>query len=500
MSARPGTVYLVGAGPGDPGLITVRGLELLETCDVVVYDRLVPQALVDRAPGRAERIPVGKRPGQRHSRQLVTDALLLKKAAENKAVVRLKGGDPFVFGRGGEEALLLAEAGVPFEVVPGVTSAVAVPAYAGIPVTQRGVAASFAVLTGRAEEGLPAGLERAARAADTLVLLMGVGALAEVCAALIAAGRPQDEPVALIEWGTTAAQRVVTGTLADIAARAAEAGIAAPATTVVGRVVALRQALAWAERRPLWGRAVVLTRAAGASAELAGALAELGAEVVELPVIEIAPAGDPGPLDAALARLAEGGYDWVLFASANAVAATFARLGARGLDARAVRARVGAVGPATARALEARGISPDAVPARHTAEGLAGALGRGPGRVLLPRVEGAPPGPAERLAAAGFEVHEVPAYRNSLPGSEPAALARVRAGGYDALVFTSPSTVRNFVALAGAPAGKAVVCIGPTTAAAARRAGLEGVATAAEASSGGLVEALLGALVGGSSP
>lgn len=500
MSARPGTVYLVGAGPGDPGLITVRGLELLESCDVVVYDRLVAQTLVERAPAAAERISVGKRPGQPHSRQLVADALLLKKAAENKAVVRLKGGDPFVFGRGGEEALLLAEAGVPFEVVPGVTSAVAVPAYAGIPVTHRGLAASFAVLTGHAEKGLPAGLERAARAADTLVLLMGVGALAEVCSALIAAGRAQDEPAAVIEWGTTAAQRVVTGTLSDIPARAADAGIAAPATTVVGRVVALRQALAWAERRPLWGRAIVLTRAAGTSGELAAALADLGAEVVELPAIVIAPVDDPGPLDAALARLAQGGYDWVLFASANAVAATFARLSSLGLDARAVRARVGAVGPATARALEARGISADVVPARHTAQELIAALGRGPGRVLLPRVEGAPPGPAERLAAAGFEAHEVPVYRNSPPAAEPAVLGRVRAGGYDAVVFTSPSTVRNFVALAGPPQGKVAVCIGPATAAAARRAGLGQVTVADEASSAGLAAALLRALVGGSAP
>ncbi|HEV3473241.1 MAG TPA: uroporphyrinogen-III C-methyltransferase [Actinomycetota bacterium] len=494
MRALPGTVYLVGAGPGDPGLVTVRGLELIRSCDVVLYDRLVARELIDAAPATAERIFVGKKPGEIHSRQVVADALLLSKAREKKSVVRLKGGDPFVFGRGSEEARLLADAGVPFEIVPGVSSAIAVPAYAGIPVTERGSSSSFAVLTAREE---PGDSEVAAApltvSADTVVLLMGAGALADAARRLIAGGRDPGEPAAAIEWGTTPKQRTVVSTLAQIADDAGRAGLKAPVTTVVGKVVDARSSIAWFEHRPLLGRRVVVTRSRRQATKLGDRLSALGAEVVYLPVIAIEDPQDISELDAALKTLSVGGYEWVIFTSANAVEKTFVRLRANGFDARAFGStRVAAVGPATLGALARVGLRADLVPSEHTSNALVAALGPGPGTILWPRVADAPQEMTAVLRAAMWEVDEVTAYRNVVGDPDPAVLELVRTGEHDILTFTSASTVKNFVALVGEIPSDAIwVCIGPETAAAATTTGFDVAAIADPHTTEGLVSAVL---------
>ncbi|MDQ3963262.1 MAG: uroporphyrinogen-III C-methyltransferase [Actinomycetota bacterium] len=494
MRAIAGTVYLVGAGPGDPGLITVRGLELVRSCDVLLYDRLVARELIDAAPEAAERVFVGKKPGEVHSRQVVADALLLSKARESKSVVRLKGGDPFVFGRGSEEARLLAETGIPFEIVPGVSSAIAVPAYAGIPVTERGSSSSFAVLTAREEPGDGPSTAPLVVSADTVVLLMGAGALGEAAGRLIAGGRDPSEPAAAIEWGTTSRQKTIVSTLAEIAADTHAAGLQAPITTVVGRVVDARASIAWFEQRVLLGRRVIVTRARKQAAELGERLGALGAEVIYLPVIGIAEPDDTSELDRALKTLSVGGYEWVLFASVNAVEKTFARLDTHGLDARAFSgSRVAAVGPATARALERRGLRPDLVPLEHTSNTLTAALGLGPGTILWPRAADAPAEKATVLRAASWEVDEVVAYRNVSGDPEPELVELVRAGGYDFVTFTSASTVAGFVEVVGEVAADArCVCIGPETAAAARDKGIEVAALASPHTTEGLVGAVLG--------
>ncbi|MDO8612443.1 MAG: uroporphyrinogen-III C-methyltransferase [Dehalococcoidia bacterium] len=426
-----GIVYLVGAGPGDPGLITVAGLEAVRQADVIVYDRLVSPRLLDHAREDAELVYVGKISGAPGGHdQAAINALLVEKAREGRRVVRLKGGDPFVFGRGGEEAEALRAAGVPFRVVPGVTSAVAVPAYAGIPVTHRGVAATFAVVTGheaddvilsgddararssassrrhvlseaegnlgrgsgRTQSPVPPAIdwERLATAVDTLVLLMGVKTLPDVVEKLIAGGRPAETPVAVIRWGTTPDQRTVIGTLADIVRRVEEAGIEPPAITVVGEVVRLRETLRWFEDRPLFGKRVLITRTRRQASALARLLAEEGAVPVELPVIEIEPSFDDAAVAAALQALTAGAYAWAVFTSANAVELWFELMRERGLDARAFGrtaarlgggVRVAAIGPATAEALAERGIVADTVPEEYIAEGLVAALA-GPSPVI----------------------------------------------------------------------------------------------------------------------
>lgn len=497
MRATAGTVYLVGAGPGDPGLITVRGLQLVRSCDVLLYDRLVARDLVDAAPAAAERIFVGKKPGEVHSRQVIADALLISKATEGKSVVRLKGGDPFVFGRGSEEARLLAGAGIPFEIVPGVSSAVAVPAFAGIPVTERGLASSFAVLTAREEPDDEAVDDSPlVVAADTVVLLMGASALADAVKRLIAGGRDPSEPAAAIEWGTTPKQKTVVSTLDAIAADARDAGLKAPVTTVVGPVVAARDAIAWFERRPLLGRRIVITRARAQSRDLGDRLSAFGAEVIYLPVIAIADPDDFSELDRALKTLTVGGYEWVVFASVNAVEKTFARLATAGWDARAfASARIAAVGPATAAALARAGLRADLVPADHTSNALVAGLGSGPGTVLWPRVEDAPGESPAALRTALWEVDEVVAYRN-VPGEpDPDVVELARMGDHDIVTFTSASTVENFVALVGRPAADVVcACIGPETAAAAKGAGFKVGAVAEPHTTVGLVDAVLGVL------
>ncbi len=469
-----GKVWLVGAGPGDPGLITVAGLERLRQADVIVYDRLVSPRLLDHAREGAELIFMGKVAGEGHHDQAKINELLIEKAREGKRVVRLKGGDPFLFGRGGEEAEALCAASVPFEVVPGVTSAVAVPAYAGIPVTHRGVAATFAVVTGHEAcpersrrdpgKGEPAvDWERLATAVDTLVLLMGVKTLPETIERLIAGGRPPETPVAVIRWGTTPEQRTVTGTLADIIRRVREAKLEPPAITVVGEVVRLRETLAWfaetggrlAEDRPLFGKRVLITRTRRQASTLARLLAEEGAVPIELPAIEIEPAADEAAVEAAMNGLRAGVYGWVVFTSANAVELFFGLMRERGLDARAFAgAKAAAIGPATAEALAECGIVADAVPDEYISEAVVGALREAPlrpgDRILLPRAEGARPELVEGLRALGAEVNEVTLYRAAVPKAAPAeALSLLRDGGIDIVTFTSSSTVRNLAALLG---------------------------------------------------
>ena len=496
MRAVPGTVYLVGAGPGDPGLVTVRGLELVRSCDVLLYDRLVARELVDAAPAGAERIFVGKKPGEVHSRQVVADALLISKARENKSVVRLKGGDPFVFGRGSEEARLLAGSDIPFEIVPGVSSAIAVPAYAGIPVTERGLASSFAVLTAREEPGQARDAEPLVVSADTVVLLMGAGALSDVARRLIAGGRDPEEPAAAIEWGTTSKQKTVVATLEEIAVAALAAGLKAPVTTVVGRVVDARGTIAWFERRPLLGRRIIVTRARGQARALGDRLGTLGAEVIFLPVIAISDPDDFSELDRAVKTLSVGGYEWVVFASVNAVERTLARLSTNGLDVRAfATARIAAVGPATADALGEAGLRADLVPADHTSNALVASLGEGPGTILWPRVVDAPGESPAVLRAARWEVDEVVAYRNVPGDPDPGVLDIARSGDHDLVTFTSASTVENYVALVGPPgADTACACIGPETAAAATKAGFQVAAVAEPHTTAGLVDAVLAVL------
>jgi uroporphyrinogen III methyltransferase/synthase len=519
-----GTVYLVGAGPGDPGLITVAGLDRIREADVIVYDRLVSARLLDHARPEAELIYVGKAPeyvggstAAPHD-QAAINQILIDKARVGKRVVRLKGGDPFVFGRGGEEAEALRAAGIAFEVVPGVTSAIAVPAYAGIPVTHRGVAASFAVITGHEDPEKPeSSIDWAhlATATDTLVFLMGVKNLPEIAANLTANGRSVSTPVAVIRCGTTPDQRTVTGTLADIANRVTEAGLAPPAITVVGEVVRLRETLSWFESRPLFGKRVLITRTRRQSSNLARLLTEQGAIPIELPAIEIEPVEDTRALDAAIDRLLDGAYAWYGFTSANAVELYFERLRDRGADARAFGgAQVFAIGPATAEALREHGITADVVPGEYVAEAVVEALRPDPGgqagsltgggvrpgdRVLLPRAESARPELVTGLEALGAAVDEIPVYRAAVPSDpDPETLAAVREGRIDIVTFTSSSTVRNLLSLLGEDARALtgnprplIACIGPITAKTARESGLTVDVVAEEYTVEGLVEALV---------
>ncbi|MDQ4129402.1 MAG: uroporphyrinogen-III C-methyltransferase, partial [Actinomycetota bacterium] len=417
-------IYLVGSGPGDVGLFTVKGVRCMQEADAVVYDRLAPQALLELAKPGADLIYVGKKPGNPSMPQEEINTLLVELGRAGKTVVRLKGGDPYVFGRGGEEALELVAAGIPFEVVPGVTSGVAAPAYAGIPVTHRGVATSVAFVTGHEDptkDRFDVDWSEVARGADTLVLYMGVGRLAQISRELISAGKSPDTPVACVRWGTLPGQRTVTGTLRDIAEKVSEAGLKPPAITVVGEAVSLREAgLDWYERRQLFGRRVVVTRARAQAGELSRELEVLGAEVHEFPTIEIRPPEDFGQLDAAIHDL--DSFDWLIFTSVNGVEAFIERLSHHGLDLRAVprQAKIAAIGPATAQRVREAGLRVEIVPEEYRAEALIEAVsgaslaGR---RVLIPRAKVAREVLPERLRKAGAEVVVPPAYE-SVPSLE----------------------------------------------------------------------------------
>ncbi len=501
-----GIVYLIGAGPGDPGLITVRGRERLAQADVVLYDRLIAQELLDGARPDAELIYVGKSPKNHKLSQGQINDLLVKKAHMGLKAARLKGGDPFVFGRGGEEAQALAAAGVPFEVVPGVSSAVAAPAYAGIPVTHRDVASSFAVVTGhrkrrrgQSDKDLALGWDALA-GIDTLIVLMGVANLKLITAELLKAGRSPSTPAALVQWGTTPRQRTVSGTLATIARLAREADLRPPAVLVVGGVAGLRRELTWFENRPLFGLRVLVTRPRGKAGDTAARLRALGAEPVLFPTITIQPPEDWRELDAAVERLANHLYDWVIFTSTNGVDYFWQRLDAAGKDARALAGvRLAAIGPVTAQALAERGLHADLVPKRYVAEAILDEIGPVHGlRLLLPRAEVARKALPAGLRQAGADVDEIAAYQTVPPCHQNDAKPigkMLKAGEIDVLTFTSSSTVRNFKAalepLPQLPERTIVACIGPVTARTATECGLRVNVSAREHTVDGMLAALI---------
>lgn len=475
---RKGKVYLVGAGPGDPGLLTLKGKRCLELADVVIYDYLANDRLLAYASSDAERIYVGKRGGEQYLPQEEITRLVIERARRGQVVVRLKGGDPFIFGRGGEEAEALVGAGIPYEVVPGVTSAIAVPAYAGIPLTHRDLASSVAFVTGRPAREGPGIDWRALAGMGTVIFLMGVSRLAEIVEGLVGHGRAPETPVALIRLGTWPVQETVTGTLHDIVEKAAT--VRPPAIIVVGEVVRLRDLLAWFEEKPLFGRRIVVTRAREQQSDFAELLEEYGAEVIECPTIAIHPPEEWKALDHSLEHL--GSYQWVIFTSANGVRNFVGRLRDRGGDLRALHGiRVATIGPATAAALAEAGIRADVVPDEYRAEAILEAMDddlHGT-RVLIPRAAEAREALPAGLRARGAHVDVVAVYRTvQVADQSETVLGLLRAGQVDAVTFTSSSTVVNFAEMfpgEDLPAllkGVTIACIGPITAETADRYGL----------------------------
>lgn len=493
----PGRVHLVGAGPGDPGLLTARALRLIARADTILYDRLIPSAALEGARVDAELLFVGKEGGGEAVPQERTTALLVERAREGREVVRLKGGDPFVFGRGGEEALALRQAGIDFCIVPGVTAGVAAAAYAGIPVTHRGLSTAVALVTGHEDPHKPESeLDWGALSAfpGTLVFYMGVRALESIARALIDAGRPGSQPVAIVERGTLPTQRTVTGTLATIAEAARREQVKAPAVTIVGAVAELSGSLRWLPDLPLAGRTVAVTRARAQASELARRLESLGAEVAQAPTIRTQPL--PGaPLD-------PSPYDLVCLTSPNGVECLFERMDDRTHppgDARALAgARVAAIGPGTARALRERGIVADIVPERFVAESLVEALaGIDARRALVARAREARDVLPDALRARGIEVDVVALYETVAEPLAQGALEQAKSADY--IAFTSSSTVRFFLQAAGSGENghgvlsnsTRIVSIGPVTSAALREHGLEPDVEAERHDVDGLVEALL---------
>lgn len=480
-----GKVYLVGAGPGDPGLITVKGLECIQKADVVIYDYLAPSQLLKHASPQAELIYVGKKGGDHTLSQDQINALIVEKAKQNSTVTRLKGGDPFIFGRGGEEVEALIEAAIPFEIIPGVTSAVAAPAYAGIPLTHRQFTSTLAFITGHEDptkEESSIDWAALAQGIGTLVFLMGVKNLPHIADRLIHHGMQPDTPVALIRWGTTSRQQTVTGTLDNIVEQAAAAGIKAPAIIVVGNVVQLRATMKWFEDRPLMGKTIVVTRAREQASDLVNHLCELGAECLECPTIKVMPAEDNEPLEAAVARLAD--YDWLVFTSVNGVNFFFKCLFAQGQDVRALhQLRTAVIGPATAKRLLDFGLKSDIVPESYRAESVVKAFSRENIRgkkILIPRAKDARPILPVELTKLGAVVDEVTAYQTqAVSDNADDLVARLEKGSIDLITFTSSSTVTNFHALlppesiATLMSRVVVACIGPITADTATQLGFD---------------------------
>lgn len=504
-AAEPGTVYLVGGGPGDPGLLTVRAATLLASATVVAHDRLSPPEALALCRPDAEVLYVGKMPDRHALAQEQINELLVDRAHEGHAVVRFKGGDPFVFGRGSEEALACAAAGVPFEVVPGISSAIAAPAYGGVPVTHRGTSPAFAVVTGHEDPTKPESqVDYQALAAfpGTLIFLMGVGRIAGIAEALVAAGRPVDTPVSTIRWGTTPRQEQLQGTLADIAGQVERNGFGPPAVTVVGEVAGLAGQLRWFDTRPLHGRSVLVPRTRHQASELSRRLRALGAAVVEAPTIAIEPPPDPQMLVDRMRRLADGRYSWVAFTSANAVDAAAEAVAAAGGDSRwFARTRIAAVGSGTVRALSGLGLTADLVPSTFTTRGLGEALADAAvganAPVLLPRADIASDTLSDVLTTAGVAVDEVDAYR-TVPAEalDDDVRTRLVDGGYDAIAVGSSSTVRNLVGLLGRLPHPdiAVVSVGPVTSRTCRELGLGVTAEADPHDMDGLAQAVVTAL------
>jgi len=499
-------VVIVGGGPGDPGLITVAGMEWIRRADVILYDRLVSEELLESGPPQAERICVGKSPGGSGFTQEQINGLLIDKAREGKLVIRLKGGDPLVFGRGGEEAEALAGAGVPFRIVPGITSATAAASAAGIPLTDRREASSVALVTGHEDPHKPetkinwealAGIE-------TVVFYMPVGKLSEIADRLISAGRDPSTPAAVVQGVATPQQRTIVAALGTIPAAAEQARIAPPAILIIGDVVTMRDRIAWMEKLPLYGQTIVVTRPRTRANKLAAELRVFGANVILSPSVQIDQPDDLAPLDAALRNI--GKFDWIALTSPTGSEVVLDRLGELDIDARALAGtRIAAVGPSTAQVLRDRSVNPDLIPEQFTTESLGRALissERATGRkILLPRSDKSTPLLPDMLTAAGFEVHQIVAYRTIRPRALPGpALDALERSEVDWITFTSASTVSNFLDLIDQDkidlSGIKLAAIGPVTAESLRTAGVSPTVTADPHTSQGLIEAILSAIPG----
>jgi len=497
-------VYLVGAGPGDPELITAKGIRCIASADVLIYDYLAAGALLSHAQPTCECIYVGKKGGDHTLSQEGINALIVDKAATGHVVTRLKGGDPFIFGRGGEEAEELFKAGIPFEIVPGVTSAIAAPAYAGIPLTHRQFTSTVAFITGHEDPTKDeSNIDWAALAKGigTLVFLMGVKNLPNIVARLRQNGRPSATPAALVRWGTTTRQQTVTGTLADIEARAKEAGIKAPAIIVIGEVVKLRDTLKWFETRPLLGKKIVVTRARAQASDLIQQLAALGAECLQCPTIEVVPPDTWEPIDQAIQKIAQ--YKWLIFTSVNGVRFFFERLFKLGMDARCLgHLHTAAIGPATAESLRQFGLKTDIMPETYQAESVVAAFAQVAikgHKVLLPRAKEARAVLPEELRRMGAQVDEVVAYQTKEAGDDKQTLlSALEEGAIDLITFTSSSTARNFRALLPQDPqglelvkGVTIACIGPITADTASSLGFQVDITAKDFTIAGLCKAIV---------
>src|SRR6185369_8109795 len=482
---KTGHVYLIGAGPGDPGLITVRGRECISLADVVVYDYLANEQLLEFAPPHAELIYAGKIGGAHNHEQWQINSLLVEKALEGKAVARLKGGDPFIFGRGGEECEALAAAGISYEIVPGVTAGIGAAAFAGIPLTHRNITTSVAFVTGQEhqeKDDTEIDWERLSLGSGTIVVYMGIKTLPQITRSLMDHGRAPDTPVALVHWGTRPEQQVLEGKLSDITEKARKEAFKAPAITIVGEVVRLREKLRWFDTRPLFGKGILVTRAADQAGEFSRLLAERGASVFECPTISLVPPESHEELDSAIEKLSS--FDWMVFTSANAVGFFFSRLAEKGFDARVLAGcRVCAVGPKTAASLLPYGIRPDLVPADYKAEGVVAEFGRMEmkgKKVLFPKADKARDIIPTALDEMGAAVTAPVAYRNIIPEGIPEkALQALEEQRIHCVTFTSSSTAENLAAILGENRmlrlleGVKVAAIGPVTAKTCRELGLK---------------------------
>jgi uroporphyrinogen III methyltransferase/synthase len=502
MTAMNGKVYLVGAGPGDPKLITLKGIECLQRADVVIYDLLINVKLLEHCPAHTKKIYGGKMIGEQEQRQAEIDDLMIRHAKTGKTVVRLKGGDPFIFGRGGEEALTLVEAGIDFEVVPGITSAIAAPAYAGIPLTHRSYSSSVAFVTGHSaalQADSAIRWEQLATGVDTLVILMGVGHLREIAARLIQHGRSPDTPISLVHWGTTPQQKTLEGTLADIAQKSEAVNFRNPAAIVVGDVNVLREQLRWFDQKPLFGRRIIVTRARAQASDFAECLESYGAEVIQFPTIETQPIPDNAALGRAIAQLST--YNWVIFTSVNAVEYFYRHLRENSKDTRSFgNARICAVGQKTVAALDQIGILADYVPSQYRGVVLAAELEGVEGqKILLPRASIAADDLPNGLRDRGAIVDTIPIYETVKAGAEgrEALEADLHNGRIDMVTFTSSSTVTNFLEMFGSPPSTAlldqvhIAVIGPSTEATVKAHGFTADIVAQQASVESLTEEIV---------
>jgi uroporphyrinogen III methyltransferase / synthase len=486
-------VYLVGAGPGDPELVTWKGRRLIESADSILYDNLAPQVLLNLAPPGTELVYVGKKKSKHTFQQEEISQMLVDRARAGKTVVRLKGGDPFVFGRGGEEVEALADAGIDFEVVPGVTTPVGIAAYCGVPLTHREHTSVVTFVTGHEVDQID--WEKVGAAA-TLVLFMALTRFDDIAQRLIAGGKSAATPALVVRWASRPDQQTITGTLADLAGKIESVGMKPPATFIVGDVVGLREKLNWFERLPLFGKRIVITRARTQASKLAAQLRGLGAEVVEFPTIEVQDPDETGPLDTAIENLRS--YDWLAFTSVNGVEYFLKRLDASGRDLRDIRGQICAIGPITAKAVEALHLKVDVMPKEFVAESLVEAFepfemdGK---RVLLPRAKVARNVLPEALRERGAVVDVVPAYQTVMPAAAPSLAEDVFQKPVDWVLFTSSSTVKNFMVAAGAVAfaSAKVASIGPVTSATARDCGIDVAVEAEPYTIDGLVNSILDA-------